>query len=360
MNRKKNKTPDNKELIAIDFFCGGGGMTNGLRQAGINVIAGVDFDSEAKETYEYNNQGSKFIQADIRHLKSNFFERKFGITQNDDSLVLVGCSPCQFYSVINTNKEKSIKSKDLLKSFVRFVDYYKPGFVIVENVPGILTNKESVLPLFLKRLKELNYSQVLLKIVDMSRFGVPQTRRRFSLIATRINSIKLAFPEEDNKRALLKDFIGIKNGFPPIPAGFKDKSDFNHSTANLSSISIKRLLKTKQNGGSRLDWAKYPELQLNCFIGKDDSFKDTYGRMCWEKPGPTITTKFFSISNGRFGHPDENRAISIREGATLQTFPKSYVFKCNSLASAAKLIGNAVPCEYAKRLGEAIIKAYRG
>lgn len=114
------------------------------------------------------------------------------------------------------------------------------------------------------------------------------------------------------------------------------------------------MAKTKHDGGNRLDWANDPDLQLPCFIGKDDCFKDTFGRMWWHRPASTITTKFYSISNGRFGHPEEDRALSLREGATLQTFPKTYVFKTTSIAATAKLIGNAVPCEYARRLGETI------
>lgn len=342
-------------MHAIDFFCGGGGMTYGLRSAGINVIAGVDLDKDAKETYEYNNPGSVFINTDIRRLRSDFFERKFKIKKDDDSLILVGCSPCQFYSIINTDKEKSSKSKDLLKNFSRFIEYYKPGFVLVENVPGILTNKNSILPFFLKKLEDLGYNQIIKDVVDLSYYGVPQSRRRFSLIATRIKDISLTLPTKETKQAILRDFLGEINGFPRIPAGHKDSSDYNHTTAGFSEISLKRIQKTTHDGGSREDWANDLELQLKCFIGKDDSFKDTFGRMWWDKPAPTITTKFFSISNGRFGHPDEDRAISIREGATLQTFPKNYIFKTKSITSTARLIGNAVPCEYAKRLGELII-----
>lgn len=342
-------------IRAIDFFCGGGGMTNGLRQAGINVIAGVDFDIEAQETYEHNNPGSVFINTDIRRLRSDYFERKFNVQRNDDSLILVGCSPCQFYSIINTDKEKSARSKDLLKNFARFIDYYRPGFVLVENVPGILTNKNSILPYFLKKLEDLGYNNIVKEVVDLSYYGVPQSRRRFSLIASRIDDISLSLPTKDSEQAILRNFLGEINGFPKIPAGHKDLSDYNHTTAGFSEICMKRIQRTKHNGGSRLDWANDPELQLSCFIGRDDSFKDTFGRMWWDKPAPTITTKFFSISNGRFGHPDEDRAISIREGATLQTFPKTYVFKTNSISSTARLIGNAVPCEYAKRLGQVII-----
>ena len=339
---------------AIDFFCGGGGMTCGLRQAGVNVIAGVDVDKDAKETYEYNNKGTVFIEKDIRKLRSNFFEKNFNINPNDDKLILVGCSPCQFYSIINTAKENSLKTKDLLRNFARFVEYYKPGYVLVENVPGILTNKQSIWPYFKAKLEKLGYKKMLYKIVDMSYYGVPQSRRRFSLIATRLN-VDITLPKPDKHQALLSDFIGESNGFKKVNAGHKDHSDFNHTVAGLSDVCLRRLKKTRHDGGSRLDWKNDPDLQLKCFIGKDNSFIDSYGRMWWNKPAPTITTKFFSISNGRFGHPDEDRAISIREGATLQTFPKDYVFKTNNIAVSARLIGNAVPCEYARRLGEVII-----
>lgn len=187
----------------------------------------------------------------------------------------------------------------------------------------------------------------------MSYYGVPQTRRRFSLIASRVKSVSL--PVKEEKQAILRDYIGESHGFPKINAGHKDKTDFNHTTAGLSSICLKRLMKTKTDGGSRLDWKDDEELQLKCFIGKDENFKDTFGRMWWDRPAPTITTKFFSISNGRFAHPEENRAISLREGAVLQTFPRNYIFKTSSIASTARLIGNAVPCEYARRLGEIIV-----
>ena len=348
-----SKVSQIKKYKAIDFFCGGGGMTYGLRQAGIDVIAGVDIDTEARATYEFNNKGTVFIEKDIRRVHSDYFERNFGIQKYDDKLIMVGCSPCQFYSIINTDKEHSKKTRNLLWSFARFIDYYRPGYILVENVPGILTNKRSIWPVFHKKLLELGYDKLEYKVIDLSYYGVPQSRRRFSLIATRLsNDIRL--PDPDKKQALLSEFIGVEHGFPTVSAGTIDNTVFNHTVAGLSDKCLRRLRKTKHDGGSRLDWADDPDLQLNCFIGKNDSFKDSYGRMWWNKPAPTITTKFFSISNGRFGHPDEDRAISLREGATLQTFPKDYVFKCRSIATTARLIGNAVPCEFARRLGVVI------
>lgn len=336
-------------MNAIDFFCGGGGMTFGLRQAGINVIAGVDFESSVQETYEENNPGTVFIHSDIKRLRTKYFERRFNLQRNDDDLVLVGCSPCQYYSIINTERKKSKKTKNLLLSFFRFVDYYRPGFVLVENVPGIEYTKDSVLPSFLSKLSSIGYA-FQKKVVDLSYYGVPQSRKRFSLIATRLN-LPLTLPKPDERQAVVEDFLGVANGFPSIPAGHKDETVFYHSCAGLDDKSLRRLKLTPHNGGSRLAWAGIPDLQLECYIDKDHSFRDNYGRMWWSRPAPTITTKFFSVSSGRFSHPEEDRPISIREGATLQTFPKSYVFRANSIAAAAKMIGNAVPCEYARRLG---------
>lgn len=355
MKKKLAKWNAPTTFTAIDFFCGGGGMSCGLRQSGVNVIAGVDLDADAKETYEFNNAGATFVNADVKTLASDYFEKTFKVRRNDDSLILVGCSPCQFYSIINTDKGKSQKSKDLLLDFARFIEYYKPGYVLVENVPGIVTNKSSILPDFLEKLKSLGYANYVYKIIDLSYYGVPQSRRRFSLIATRLSKENLHLPKADKKRAVLRDFIGEHNGFRRIAAGTKDSSVFNHTAAGVSEKTLRRLQKTTHNGGSRFDWADDPELQLKCFEGKDNAFPDTFGRMCWDKPASTITTKFTSISNGRFGHPDEDRALSIREGATLQTFPREYVFKSNNIATTARLIGNAVPCEYARRLGELIV-----
>jgi DNA (cytosine-5)-methyltransferase 1 len=184
---------------------------------------------------------------------------------------------------------------------------------------------------------------------------VPQNRKRFTLIANRISKNELE-PIKSGKKLTVRDVIGEENGFSKIKAGHKDESDFNHSVPNVSDLTLKRLKSIKKDGGNRLNFANNPELQLDCFIGRDSSFKDTFGRLWWDKPSPTITTKFFSVSNGRFVHPEENRALSIREGATLQSFPKDYKFIGTSMGSLARLIGNAVPPEYAKRVGQAIIK----
>lgn len=347
---------ENINLKAVDFFCSGGGMSSGLQDAGIKVLAGIDFDKECQNTYEANIIGSKFILADVFELKEKDLEKNLKIKKNDENLILIGCSPCQYWSVIRTDKTTSSKSKNLLHEFHRFVKHFNPGYVIVENVPGILKKKEeSGLNKFVRSLEDQGY-KVHYEIVNLNNYGVPETRKRFSLIANRVSD-EVVFPEADSSKPTVRDFIGEHNGFPSIPAGHKDHTDFMHTVAGLRDVNIKRLKKTPKDGGSRSCWAN-TDLQLEAYKNPKGtvSFSDTYGRMSWDKPAPTITTKFFSISNGRFAHPEEDRAISLREGATLQTFSKTYKFIGTSTASIARMIGNAVPPLYAKKLGQSIVE----
>ncbi len=352
-NKKINK------LKAIDFFCSGGGMSFGLQQAGINVIAGIDFDPTCKETYEANIKKAKYILADIGQLKEQDLSKKIKVEKDDDNLIFVGCSPCQYWTIIRTDKGKSKKSKNLINEFYRFIEHYNPGYVVVENVPGILTKrKESGLDKFINFLEGRGY-KTHYEIANLNEYGVPETRKRFTLIANRINEKKI-FPKKTKKKPVVSDFIGEKNGFHKVSAGNKDNTKFMHTVAGLREINIKRLKLTQKNGGSRSAWAN-TDMQIEAYKKNNNvSFNDTYGRMSWDKPAPTITTKFFSISNGRFAHPNEDRAISLREGATLQTFPKTYEFIGGSIAQIAKMIGNAVPPVYAKKIGLSIIENHNG
>lgn len=348
-----------KSLKAVDFFCSGGGMSYGMQQAGIQILAGIDFDKTCKETYLSNIKGSKFIHADVFELKESALEKELSLKKNDKNLVLIGCSPCQFWSIINTNKKKSAQSKDLLKEFRRFVEYFTPGYVVVENVPGVLRRKtESGLENFVDWLK-INGYKVHFNVHEVSNYGVPQHRRRFTLIANRVTEEEIEPIKTKGKKLTVRDVLGIQNGFPKVKAGYKDNSAFLHTVAGLKEINVKRLALTKKDGGTRLAYADNSELAPNCHKNDKDNFKDTYGRMWWDRPSPTITTKFFSISNGRFAHPEENRAISLREGAVLQSFPKNYIFKTTSIANTARMIGNAVPPKYAQAIGKAIIQNHK-
>ncbi len=342
-----------KQLLAIDFFCGGGGMTYGMQQAGVKVLAGIDFDINCKETYEKNNSGAIFLHKDVTQYPVQDLAKEIKIKRNDDNLIFIGCSPCQYWSIIRSDKTKSQKSKNLLIIFRKFVEHYKPGYVVIENVPGInKKQEESGLTSFISWLEENNYD-VHHHIVNLNNYGVPQSRKRFSLIASRVK--KIAFPKEQRKKPVVRDFLGEENGFIKISAGNRDETNFMHTCSSLSKTNLLRLKKVKKDGGNRLDFADNPKLQLKCYAGKDDSFLDNFGRIAWDKPSPTITTKFYSISCGRFAHPEEDRPLSLREGASLQTFPKSYKFYGSSIAKISRLIGNAVPPKYSKLIGESIL-----
>ena len=346
------------KIEAIDFFCGAGGMSYGLSKAGIRVLAGIDNDPQCTETYTHNNKSAQFINYDINSIMPSELSDILGVKQNNDYLVMAGCSPCQYWSKIYTDKTKSRQTAFLLNGFQKFVDWFNPGFVVIENVPGIFAKKShSLLLKFCNFLKSKDYIYAD-GVINSFLYGVPQNRKRYLLIATRLFD-KIELPKgRKNKRLIVRNFIGAENGFPKIEAGHKDASDFIHTSSNLSPKNMCRISLTPPNGGDRSSWKDDPELQIKAYEGKDHIFKDVYGRMYWDRPAPTITTRFNSVSNGRFGHPEENRAISLREGATLQTFPKKYVFKGPNQAAIARQIGNAVPPKLAKQIGKTIVNYY--
>ncbi|MEO6733165.1 MAG: DNA cytosine methyltransferase [Ferruginibacter sp.] len=342
-------------LKAVDFFCCSGGVTNGFKKAGIKVLGGIDVEGAYKETYEKNNKGSKFLEADIAKLQPKDLISAFGISRNMDDLVFVGCSPCQYYTNLKTDKTKSSESRLLLEDFQRFVAYFNPGFIFVENVPGLETKEESPLSYFKQFLKSKNYT-LDESIVNAADYNVPQSRRRYVLIASRVTN-KLKIPKPTNKtKNTVRSTIGH---LPQIKAGHKDGKELMHWTAGLAPINLKRIQNTSHDGGNRLEWKDDKELQLKCYEGRDSIFSDVYGRIYWDYPAPTITTKFNSFTNGRFGHPEQDRALSLREGALLQSFPSDYKFYSDNMGIVARMIGNAVPPKLAMVIGSELVKRNR-
>lgn len=358
MKAELSRSTPVRPLRAIDFFCGAGGMTNGFQKAGIQVLAGIDIDPDCEATYIANNPKAKFILSNIRELSFRELQQLTHIKKNDPELIFIGCSPCQYWSKISTNRTKSEESKNLLKDFQKFVHHFKPGYVVIENVPGILNRmQESPLKKFLKFLQNEGYD-FKHDVINASHFGVPQTRKRFLLIASN-QTQEIDFPEANKTEApTVRKFIGSAKVFKRITAGHIDNTDFMHTSCNLAQQNVERLKLTPKDGGNRLSW-RGTKLQIPTYKNRDDSFTDVYGRMFWDKPAPTITTKFYSISNGRFAHPSQDRAISLREGATLQTFDLKYKFKVSSILTAARLIGNAVPPQLAKKIGESLVRTHK-
>jgi DNA (cytosine-5)-methyltransferase 1 len=341
----------NHDLKAIDFFCGAGGMTEGFEKTGIRVLAGVDIDHNCKETYEKNHPNSLFIESDIKKLSIEILQTTLNLRIDDPALIMIGCSPCQHWSKINTDRQNSADSKNLLKDFTRFAEHFKPGYIVIENVPGIDKHpEESGLSKFLEFLRINGYSFVK-DTVNMSGYGIPQKRVRFVLIAAKSDT-EPAIPRKNKAKRSVKDII---SDLPPISAGEQSPRYDLHRAAVLTEKNLKRIALTPPDGGTRIAWKDDPELQIPAYRGKDGIFRDVYGRMAWDKPSPTITTRFNSLSNGRFGHPKQNRAISLMEGALLQSFSKGYQFIGNRDTVIARQIGNAVPPKFAKLIASRII-----
>ena len=349
-------------MRCVDFFCGGGGMSLGLHNAKIRVLGALDNDPDCKATYEANHRrhGTKFIQADITKAKLSILESELGIRKNDDDLLFVGCSPCQYWSVItgktdsnSERKQKAHGSRNLLGDFRRFVRHYRPGHVLIENVLGITRNpKDSGLDALMNFFKRAGYSSKCRGVLNASLYGVPQTRRRYVLVASRVLS-EIKLPEKDEDAACVREHI---DHLPAIGAGEICAKDSLHRASSLDEKNLARLRMTPE-GGLRAHWAE-SDLIIPAYKNKGVSFfRENYGRMAWNKPAPTITTKFFALSCGRFGHPEQNRAISLREGALLQTFPEDYEFKTKSVQATARLIGNAVPPKLAERIGKSLVRA---
>jgi DNA (cytosine-5)-methyltransferase 1 len=335
-------------IIGIDFFCGVGGATIGFQKAGIRVLKGIDIDPTCKDTYEKNCSPSKFIQREIHDLKPEEVLDGIELSTND-RLFFIACAPCQPFSRI---AHKSSVDASLILAFAEFVRELKPHIIFIENVPGLAdASKGHVLRKLLHILEsdELSY-ECEWNAVDARYYGVPQKRTRFIMLASRIGRIPFP-PKTHGKNLRYVTVEDVISKYPPIKAGETHKDIPNHSARVLSELNLKRIRNIPKNGGSRKDWPR--ELWLECHK-KNSGHTDVYGRMRWKMPAPTLTCKCNSISNGRFGHPTQDRAISLREAAALQTFPDDFIFY-GKTTNIARHIGNAVPPLIAEVFGKEVV-----
>ena len=333
-------------MYALDFFCGAGGLTRGLCDAGIDVVAGYDKDASCKDTYKQNNRGTEFFSCDIRELMVDDLD----LSKGSDWL-FAACAPCQPFS---RQRRARVPHADatLLTHIGRLIAGANPKWVLIENVPGMARVAGfSTFRRFLKVLSKNAYRHTY-RILDAMHYGVPQTRRRLVLLAGHEVVPSLPTATHASGRCTVREAIGR---FPAIEAGETNNLVPNHTAARIMERNLERLRHTPVNGGDRRSWPD--DLALDCHR-KTSGYTDVYGRMAWERPAPTLTARCNSMSNGRFGHPEQNRAISLREAAAIQTFPDDYVFHGTS-SHIAKQIGNAVPVEFAAALGRHILDLHR-
>lgn len=340
-------------VSAIDVFCGAGGLSYGLQQAGIPVVAGFDVDPNCRYPFEANIE-SPFIEADVQDVSADHLK---SLWSGGAVKLLAGCAPCQPFSPYRRGLDTSHDDKwPLLDEFKRLIEETEPDIVTMENVPRI--SGTTVFRGFVNRLRNLGY-QADWRSCYAPRFGMAQKRRRLVLLGSRLGSIRVpegAVAEQDY--STVRDAIG---DLPPLNAGAVDPDDNLHKSRTLSDINLQRIRASKPGG----DWKQWPQrLRASCHRrDTGQSFGNVYARMAWDELSPTITTLAYSYGSGRFGHPEQDRAISLREAALLQGFPRDFEFaKPGSplfLSRLGRLIGNAVPPPLAAAVGSTVVAHVR-
>lgn len=342
------------DIAAVDLFCGAGGLTHGLVKAGLNVKAGIDIDEICKYAYESNNKKSKFICKKVEDVTGEELSNLWG----DASLrLLAGCAPCQPFSTYSQGKNPTDDERfPLLLHFERLVRETLPEFVTMENVPNVA--QYSVFDRFRTTLEQLNY-KVWSGVVECPNVGVPQSRKRMVLLASNITSSppNMIYPTLASLPTVREAFKKL----PKLEAGEVHGDDFLHRCQSLSPLNKKRM-KASIPGGTWRDWPA--DLVLECHKRKSGKgYASVYGRMQWDQPGPTITTQCYNYGSGRFGHPEQDRPISLREAALIQSFPRKYKFdspeKRIPFHAVARMIGNAVPVLLGKAVGISIIESIK-
>jgi DNA (cytosine-5)-methyltransferase 1 len=338
------------KMKGIDLFCGAGGLTRGLEAAGIDIVTGVDIDPACEYPFTANNRASFLLKSVEDIAASDFADALDGASLT----LLAGCAPCQPFSTYSQGKATAADERwNLLNHFARLVKEIQPDIVTMENVP--LLAEQAVFSKFISGLKADGFS-VFHKVVDCAAYGVPQHRKRLVLLASKHGPISMIKPTvQIGFYKTVRDAVG---GLAPLKAGQTCPDDPLHQASELSPLNLKRIRASKV-GGTWRDWDR--DLVAACHKKKTGkTYPSVYGRMAWDEPSPTMTTQFFGFGNGRFGHPRQNRAISLREGAILQSFPRTYKFVAKGepvfIKTIGRLIGNAVPVKLGKAIGKSIIR----
>lgn len=347
-----NQDTQDKKLLAVDLFSGCGGLTVGLKDAGFQVVAAVEFEAGAVEAYKLNHPEVTVYETDICELDGATVLVDAGLEKGELDL-LAGCPPCQGFSRMKTLNGKrgdaDPEKNDLVFQYLRLVEELMPRALLMENVPALRLDERYT------RLREsveaLGY-QVADEVHDAADFGVPQRRRRFIMLAAKNERPEMPAPVPDDERMTVRKAISAWR----TTAG--SSGDPAHDVTSNRTEAVEALIRSiPHDGGSRKDVEGYEELECH---KRCDGFRDVYGRMRWDDVSPTITSGFPNPSKGRFIHPDQDRTLTLREGALLQTFPKDYQFPAHrGKYPVAVMIGNALPPKLAKAHASAIAAALR-
>ena len=332
----------------VDLFCGVGALSHGLKLAGLNIVAGYDIDENCKYAFESNND-AKFHARDVSKLTAAEIRNHFS---GDVPSVLAGCAPCQPFSSYKQRYDED-PQWNLVGKFADLAVEVAPDFVTMENVPALLRYKDGrVFKEFCDKLTSAGY-KLNWRVAKCEEFGIPQRRRRLVVLASKSDVMGELTPTTTSALSV-RDAIET---LPELKVGEADLNDNLHTCATLSETNMKRM-RASRPGGTWRDWPE--QLRAPCHRRPSGrTYPGVYARMEWDKPSPTMTTQCFGFGNGRFGHPEQHRAISLREAAILQSFPTDYKFipegQKPGFKEVGRWIGNAVPVKLAEAIGQAII-----
>ncbi len=335
-------------LYAVDLFCGAGGLTRGLLDEGVQVLAGYDIDPACRYPYEYNNE-VPFVECDLMDVDPREVDRLF---PQDGIRIIAGCAPCQPYSIYSRGSKRVYEDRwHLLGAFRDIVDYVSPELVTLENVRQL--RKHHSYWQFVRDLKRMGYRWSEY-VVDCRQYGIPQSRTRLVAFASMFGSVQLtpSTHPEDHPVTVRQTISHM----PTLRSGEENSSDRLHKASRLGDLNLKRI-RVSRPGSTWREWDK--SLIAECHNSETgNTYPSVYGRMEWDRPAPTLTTQYFGFGNGRFGHPEQDRAISLREGALLQTFPPDYEFVDPNedvrFNVTGRLIGNAVPLLLGRAVGRSL------
>ncbi len=338
-----NKGYRRKWPTVVDLYSGCGTVTAGLKKRHFRIVAAVDNDPVACRTYRMNHPSTMLIEEDIRRVDPRSILRD--ALDNNRLDVLIVCAPCQPFSNQNRHKGEDKRERLILES-VHFAAILRPKIILFENVPGLAGKRfRPILAELVSELEQLGYSCGEPTPIDAADFNVPQRRRRCILLAS-FGKEPPALPSPITPAGIRTDVASALQGLVGLQSGQADANDPLHFSRIHNPIALERLFHIPKNGGDRFSLP--PHLELKCHRG-NRGFPDVYGRMKWDDVAPTLTTGCTDITRGRFAHPEDDRAITLREAARLQTFPDSYKFS-GAPSQIARQIGNAVPMKLVEAL----------
>ncbi len=342
-------------LTAIDLFAGGGGLTVGLKRAGFKVLAAVEIEEHAFATYKANHPEVRCLKQDLTTVSGADLLQLADAEAID---LLVGCPPCQGFTSLTAKYRRDDPRNKLIFEMSRLAEELRPRAIMMENVPGLMNKGASLYAKLKAGLESLGYhlTDDVLQVAD---FGVPQFRRRLVLLGGLGFNIDLPQPTHGTEASegrqawrTVRDAIGYMKApvelRDAVKRGPLERSDW-HIVRTLSSENLSRIQAAKPGA----TWPDIPEsLRPDCHQGDYRGFTNVYGRMEWEAPAPTITAGCTTFSKGRFGHPEADRTISVREAALLQTFPRDYLLDVPYMHHVCDIVGNALPCKFAEAVSK--------